>query len=145
MPSLKKCKGTGKAANFKGCGKELEYTERGGMKVYFSKFGLGTSGCRCFYNWFESPKAIKKVSQKRNLENKDYTKVRKVFLESLIFCQVKGCKELATEVHHKKGRIGKLLTNISYFLGVCRECHNKIELQPLWAKENGYSLNRLDI
>ena len=57
---------------------------------------------------------------------------------------VKGCKGLATEVHHKKGRIGKLLTEISYFLGVCRECHSKIELEPIWAKENGYSLNRLD-
>ena len=79
MPSLKKCKGTGKAKG-EGCGQDLQYTERGGMKVYFSKFGLGTSGCRCFYNWFESPKAIKKVSQKRNLENKNYTKVRKVFL-----------------------------------------------------------------
>jgi hypothetical protein len=144
MPSLKKCKGTGKAKG-QGCGQDLQYTERGGMKVYFSKLGLGTSGCRCFYNWFESPKAIKKVSQKRNLENKDYTKVRKVFLESLIFCQVKGCKGLATEVHHKKGRIGKLLTDTNYFLGVCRECHNKIELEPKWAKENGYSLNRLDI
>lgn len=145
MPNLKKCKGTGKAANFKGCGKELEYAERGGMKVYFSKFGLGTSGCKCFYSWFESPDPIKKVSNKRKVENKEYTKLRKAFLESSIYCQVKGCKKLATEVHHKKGRIGKLLTDISYFLGVCRECHNKIELEPLWAKENGYSLNRLDI
>lgn len=144
MSILKKCKGTGKAKG-EGCGQDLQYSERGGMKVYFSKYGLGTTGCKCFYLWFESPKAIKKVSQKRNLENKDYTKVRKVFLESLIFCQVKGCKGLATEVHHKKGRIGKLLTDISYFLGVCRECHNKIELQPTWAKENEYSLNRLDI
>jgi hypothetical protein len=144
MSILKKCKGTGKAKG-EGCGQDLQYSERGGMKVYFSKYGLGTSGCKCFYSWFESPEPIKKVSDKRKTENKDYTKVRKVFLESLIFCQVKGCKELATEVHHQKGRIGKLLTDISYFLGVCRECHNKIELQPTWAKENGYSLNRLDI
>jgi len=90
-------------------------------------------------------KYINRVSKKRAKENREYLKVRKVFLESLIYCQVKGCKELATEVHHKKGRIGKLLTDISYFLGVCRECHSKIELEPLWAKENGYSLNRLDI
>jgi hypothetical protein len=144
MTTLKKCKGTGKAKG-EGCGQDLQYLERGGIKIYFAKYGLGTSGCRCFYNWFEIPQPIKKVSQKRNLENKNYTKVRKVFLESLIFCQVKGCKGLATEVHHKKGRIGKLLTDISYFLGVCRECHNKIELEPKWAKENNYSLNRLDI
>ena len=144
MATLKKCKGTGKAKG-EGCGQYLQYAERGGMKVYFSKFGLGTSGCKCFYSWFESPEPIKKVSNKRKVDNKEYLKVRKVFLESSIYCQVKGCKELATEVHHKKGRIGKLLTDISYFLGVCRECHSKIELEPLWAKENGYSLNRLDI
>ena len=140
---MKVCKGTGKA-NGKGCGNQLQYAERGGMKVYFSKYGLGTSGCKCFYSWFESPEPIKKVSQKRNLENKEYLKVRKVFLQSLMFCQVNSCKKLPTEVHHKKGRIGKLLTDTRYFLGVCRECHNKIELEPLWAKENGYSLNRLD-
>ena len=144
MATLKKCKGTGKAKG-EGCGQYLQYAERGGLKVYFSKFGLGTSGCKCFYSWFESPEPIKKVSNKRKVDNKEYLKVRKVFLESSIYCQVKGCKELATEVHHKKGRIGKLLTDISYFLGVCRECHSKIELEPLWAKENGYSLNRLDI
>jgi hypothetical protein len=140
---VKICKGTGKAKG-KGCGNQLQYAERGGMKVYFSKYGLGTSGCKCFYSWFESPEPIKKVSQKRNLENKEYLKVRKVFLQSLMFCQVNSCKKLPTEVHHKKGKIGKLLTDTRYFLGVCRECHNKIELEPLWAKENNYSLNRLD-
>lgn len=143
MSILKICKGTGKAKN-SGCGKPLEYATRGNMKLYFAKYGLGTTGCKCFYAWFESPEPVKKISLKRNLENREYLKVRKVFLESLIFCQVKGCKGLATEVHHKKGRIGKLLTDIRYFLGVCRECHNKIELNPTWAKENGYSLNRLD-
>jgi hypothetical protein len=140
---VKICKGTGKAKG-KGCGNQLQYAERGGMKVYFSKYGLGTSGCRCFYSWFESPEPIKKVSDKRKSENKEYTKLRKLFLAEYTICQVKGCKELPTEVHHKKGRIGKLLTDTRYFLGVCRECHSKIELEPTWAKENNYSLNRLD-
>ena len=66
---MKICKGTGKAKG-KGCGNQLQYAERGGMKVYFSKYGLGTSGCKCFYSWFESPEPIKKVCQKRNLENR---------------------------------------------------------------------------
>jgi hypothetical protein len=140
---MKVCKGTGKAKG-KGCGNQLQYAERGGMKVYFSKYGLGTSGCKCFYSWFEMPEPIKKVSDKRKFENKEYTKLRKLFLAEYTICQVKGCKELPTEVHHKKGRIGKLLTDTRYFLGVCRECHNKIELEPTWAKENNYSLNRLD-
>lgn len=140
---IKVCRGVGKAFSF-GCGKPLEYAKRGNMKLYFSKYGLGTTGCKCFYSWFESPEPIKKDSIKRKTQKYEYLRVRKQFLESIIFCQVKSCKGLATEVHHKKGRIGKLLTDMRHFLGVCRECHNKIELNPIWAKENGYSLNRLD-
>lgn len=139
---MKICKGTGKAKLF-GCGKPLEYVQRGSVKVYFAKYGLGTTGCKCFYDWFEEPKPIKKVSKKRSKENAEYLRVREAFLDSLIFCEVDSCKNLAMEVHHKSGRIGKLLTDIDNFLGVCRECHNKIELNPQWAKKQGYSLNRL--
>lgn len=58
-------------------------------------------------------------------------------------CQVDGCCRYAQEVHHRKGRLGDLLTDTKYFLAVCGICHNKIELQPKWAKENGYSVSRL--
>jgi len=143
MSILKICKGTGKAKG-SGCGKPLEYATRGNMKLYFAKYGLGTTGCRCFYDWFESPEPIKKVSDKRKVENKEYLDLRNGYFYNNPLCEVKFCNNLATEIHHKKGRIGKLLTDIRYFLAVCRECHNKIELNPILAKENGYSLNRLD-
>jgi hypothetical protein len=83
---------------------------------------------------------IKKVSDKRSKENVEYLKLRVKFLNENTKCYV--CSKSATEVHHKKGRDNSFLTDIRYFLPVCRDCHTKIELNPVWAKENGYSLNR---
>jgi hypothetical protein len=86
-------------------------------------------------------KPIKKESDKRRKQNKEYLKIRAQFLKDNPKCAVTG-KE-ATEVHHKKGRTGNLLTDVRYFLPVSREAHQKIELNPDWAKEQGYSLSRL--
>lgn len=84
---------------------------------------------------------IRKFSKKRAKENKDYSLNRKEFLEENPYCKV--CGKIATTVHHKKGRIGGLLNDKRYFLPACDECHTKIELNPDWAKENGYSESRL--
>jgi hypothetical protein len=86
------------------------------------------------------PKKIKPRSDKRAKEEKEYHTLCEVFLRGKI-CPVTG--EPATEVHHKKGRIGKLLTDVRFFLGVSRKGHKKIEENPEWAKEMGYSLDRL--
>lgn len=82
------------------------------------------------------------VSEKRKTELAEYRKERKSYLSLHPICQVCNISE-TTEIHHKKGKIGKLLYNPLYFLAVCRPCHNKIENNPEWSKENGYSLNRL--
>ena len=84
---------------------------------------------------------IRKVSRKQASRLRDYQKVRLEFLGDNPFCKV--CGKRASDIHHKKGREGNLLTNKSYFLAVCRTCHQYIELHPEWAKEKGYSLNRL--
>lgn len=85
---------------------------------------------------------IKQVSVKRSQENRLYTAKRALYLAENIKCEC--CKVMpSTEIHHKKGRIGNLLTDTRYFLAVCRQCHTKIELNPEWAKENNYSLSRL--
>ena len=86
-------------------------------------------------------KPIRKNSIKRTKENKEYLTLREVFLVGK-FCPVTG--EVATQVHHKKGRIGKLLYDVRYFLGVSAEGHKWIEEHPEEAKKLGYSLNRLD-
>ncbi len=88
---------------------------------------------------------MRKLSVKREKQNKEYLKLRNVFLEENPICQakLKGCTNEATECHHKKGRIGLLLTDLNNFLSVCHSCHSWIELNPLKAKELGFSKSRL--
>lgn len=83
---------------------------------------------------------IPKMSVKRKAQNDEYLKLRKEFLKVNTICPVTG--EKATEIHHKKGREGKLLTDVNYFLAVSRKGHQQIELNPIWAKEKGFSIDR---
>lgn len=85
-------------------------------------------------------KAINQVSEKRKKENSLYSSLRKQFLKDNPLCKVCGFK--ANQIHHKKGRENSLLIDVRYFLSVCGDCHTKIELNPTWAKEMGFSLNR---
>lgn len=82
---------------------------------------------------------IKPLSKKRDDQNKVYLTLRDVFLKGKI-CPITG--DVATEIHHRKGRIGPLLTDVRFFLAVSREGHWLIENSPLWAKQMGYSLER---
>lgn len=94
-------------------------------------------------------KAINKVSAKRKVENDLYPQLRKTFLlkPENKFCpvikQLQNIEVLATTIHHKKGRIGKLLLDTRYWVALSMEGHEYVENNPIWAKENGYSLNRL--
>ncbi len=90
--------------------------------------------------WNAERKRIMPRSEKRSKEERAYLTLREVFLKDKI-CPITG--QQATEIHHKKGRIGKLLCDIKYWLAVSREGHIKIENNPEWAKEQGYSLSRL--
>lgn len=82
-------------------------------------------------------------SVKRAKQEREYSAIRVQFLYDYPVCQVPGCYMTSHQVHHKKGRIGDLLTDVRYFLAVCWGCHKQIEENPKWAKENGYSLSRL--
>lgn len=89
---------------------------------------------------------MRKVSKKQSANLRQYKKVRESYLESNTNCEAKlnGCTYESTEIHHKKGRIGSLLQNDSYFLAVYRNCHHYIELNTIEAKEKGFSLSRLE-
>lgn len=89
-------------------------------------------------------KPIKQKSQKKVKEDRVYSTLRKVFLESKKLCeaQLPGCTVKSAEVHHKEGR-GIKTNNIKTWLAVCRNCHNWIELNPVEAKEKKLSNNRL--
>lgn len=102
------------------------------------------------------PKPIKSISKKQAKIDSEYSKVRKHFLALNSKCQVQGCQCEATDVHHKRGR-GRgyfdqwatdnsiyLTIDTRWFFASCREHHTLIEVNPEWAKEEGYSLNRLN-
>jgi hypothetical protein len=91
----------------------------------------------------KTKKPIRKVSLKRAAENRIYLKKRLDFLSlpSNQTCPITG--EQTTEIHHKKGRCGKLFLDETYWLAVSRNGHQWIELNPNEAKQLGYSINRL--
>lgn len=84
---------------------------------------------------------VNKVSKKRQEENKIYKVKRAEFLKLHTICPITGGR--TEDVHHVKGRTGTLFLDERYWLAVSREGHRKIEENPIWAKENGYSANRL--
>jgi hypothetical protein len=102
----------------------------------------------CFLLCFkEKPKkeqkAIPKVSKKKTIEILRYSVLRQEFLgkpENQI-CPVTGNQ--TTDVHHKKGRVGELFLDTSFWIALSRQGHQYVEEHPEWAKEKGYSLSRL--
>lgn len=90
-------------------------------------------------------KKVKEVSDKREEELKIYKKERKAYLKLHPDCAAKlnGCTGKANQVHHKKGRVGKLFLDKKHWLGVCMNCHLKLEPNPNEAKEKGLSESRL--
>lgn len=92
----------------------------------------------------KKPKKISPFSQKHLEQLKIYKVVRLEFLNENAFCQAKleGCTRIATQVHHRAGRLGDKLTDKNNFLAVCHLCHCTIENSPNMAKELGLSFDR---
>jgi hypothetical protein len=111
------------------------------------KYLFGRGLCDSCYK-VEFPTVIKGkkkpniISQKQKERNKKYLELRYNYLRANPICEVEGCTHAASEVHHKRGRIGDAL--YSDFLAVCHDCHVRIEENPEWAKEHGYSISRLN-
>jgi len=84
---------------------------------------------------------INKLSVKQKERNKLYKSVRAEYLKNNPMCEVCGNIE-ADQIHHKKGRIGDLLFDTSFFMAVDFICHRKIHDNDAWARENGYMIKR---
>ena len=71
-------------------------------------------------------------SSKKASRDREYTKVRKHFLIMHPKCgaSVVGCSKRATEIHHVRGRIGRLQCDTRFFMAICRKCHD-------WIGDNG--------
>jgi hypothetical protein len=84
---------------------------------------------------------IKPVSDKRLGELALYRENRDPYLKENVVCEVRECNNPSTHVHHKNGRIGKMVYNIEYFMAVCDDCHpEKIHFNPgtKWSRPEGY-------
>lgn len=91
-------------------------------------------------------KPIARLSPKRTKEKVTYLVKRKLFLIANPMCQANlpGCAGPSNQVHHKKGRTGENYLDMTTWLAVDDHCHKIIELNPILAKEMGFSKNRLE-
>lgn len=89
--------------------------------------------------------SIPKVSKKQLEVLAEYRIVRDNYMKEHPVCEanLKGCTKKATDIHHKKSRIGEFLTDTAYFMAVCRKCHNTIEDGGEWVYEQGFKIRRI--
>lgn len=87
-------------------------------------------------------KKIPSKSDTRKEEEKIYNAAAKQYKIDNPKCMVKDCDRKTEHVHHMRGRSGSFYLDQSTWLPVCMNHHLKIEANPVWSKENGYSLNR---
>jgi hypothetical protein len=105
---------------------------------------------KCQYHYWQGkrkriavkPVLIKPISDSQSKRLAEYRKVRDEFMKTKNVCEVFGCYNKPTDLHHKKPRAYHLC-DVSIFMAVCRPCHTKIESEDSWARENGYKLNHL--
>lgn len=85
---------------------------------------------------------IKPMAPKRSKEMGEYKKVKDRYLQEHPICE---CCDAAPsdQIHHKAGRTNRRLILVEFFLATCDPCHKEIEANPVWAKENGYSVDRI--
>ena len=84
---------------------------------------------------------LRQNSRKRAAAMRVYLKRREAYLTANPWCGV--CGGTATQVHHRRGRIGVLLLDESLWLPICAPCHQAVTDRPRWAIEQGYSLPRV--
>ena len=80
---------------------------------------------------------LRRVSKRRADKMVEYSNLRKQLLLERPICEVCG-EAKSTDCHHKNGRNGGNYLDYSTFLSVCRRCHNLIENNKRWARDNGY-------
>jgi 5-methylcytosine-specific restriction endonuclease McrA len=80
---------------------------------------------------------LKPISDKRRALLREYTKLRREFLDLNPICQVCGNKR-SFDIHHKQGRFGRRLLDTTLWVAACRTCHRKIHDHPGEARDKGH-------
>ena len=89
-------------------------------------------------------KRIKSVSTKKLSELAEYRNVRDAYLKANKICEHPDCNMPSEDLHHTRGRVGALLTDVKHFKALCRRCHRWVEENPTEAKSMGLSASRLE-
>lgn len=71
------------------------------------------------------------ATKKRAKDNKAYTIQRRIYLSHHPKCW--WCSAPATDIHHKLGRVGKMLNDETHWAALCRGCHDKAHKDRVWA------------
>ena len=82
-------------------------------------------------------KSINPISKKKIEELADYRIVRDKYMDEHEICEYGTCQALANDLHHKNGRTVNL-SNVDYFMAVCRSHHTHIHLNPKESRAVGY-------
>lgn len=80
---------------------------------------------------------MKRVSDRRKEESKEYLRKRLDFLLVHERCQIENCTNPSTQIHHARGRYRFYLDESTWF-ACCAKCHSYIEVNREWAREKGY-------
>lgn len=80
---------------------------------------------------------LRKVSKRRRKDNAMYTVLRKMFLLQRPKCERCLISD-SEDVHHMNGRHNSRLNDTTYWLPVCRCCHDWIHKHPAKAREMGF-------
>ena len=92
-------------------------------------------------NPLKRKRQMRRISKKRARLNRQYLKHRDEYLKAHPICE--KCKLVrASDIHHRKGKLGKLLCAAEWFLSVCRDCHQWIHNNPEDSYELGLSIKR---
>jgi hypothetical protein len=87
---------------------------------------------------------IRRVSPQRAAEQRIYTKRRRVFLAERERCEWPlGCEQAATEVHHRRGRVGALYLAVEHWSALCHDHHTHCTQNPAEAYALGISERRV--
>jgi hypothetical protein len=88
---------------------------------------------------------MRRFSKKREKINRQYNKKAKQFREDHPYCEIKSpvCTGQTQGVHHKRGRMGSLLMDETFWMAARNRCNGYVEDNDSWARENGFKLSRL--
>lgn len=91
-----------------------------------------------------SGKPINSISKHRLPELKKYREVRDKYLEENPVCEFPSCQSREIQLHHKKGRSGRLLYNPIFFCALCDFHHRWTHLNFEEAVSLGLLVSRLE-